>query len=74
MGEKQNDEAYAIFRENAKKHPDQWFVHAGLARMYCSQRKFDDAPEMKLRLRGSGQPKVYVEWLVKNWRAKQDIN
>src|SRR6267143_2046447 len=34
QGEKRNDEAFAIFRENAKKHPDQWFVHSGLARMY----------------------------------------
>src|SRR5438105_3240753 len=34
QGEKRNDEAFAIFRENAKKHPDQWFVHTGMARMY----------------------------------------
>ena len=27
QGEKRNEEAFAIFRENAKKHPDQWFVH-----------------------------------------------
>src|ERR1700692_2854343 len=40
QGEKRNEEAFAIFRENAKKHPDQWFVHSGLARMYFLQRKF----------------------------------
>src|SRR6202522_2065030 len=51
MGEKRNEEAYAIFRENAKKHPDQWFVHTGLARVYSSEGKFDDAAkEMKLSL------------------------
>jgi Flp pilus assembly protein TadD len=38
MGEKRNEEAFAIFRENAKKHPDLWFVHTGLARMYYRQR------------------------------------
>ena len=43
QGEKRSEEAFVIFRENAKKHPDQWFVHSGLARMYCAQGKFDDA-------------------------------
>src|SRR6202521_1832119 len=28
QGEKRSAEAFAIFRENAKKHPDQWFVHS----------------------------------------------
>src|SRR5277367_2843531 len=37
QGEKKNEEAFAIFKENATKHPDQWFVHAGLARMYSAQ-------------------------------------
>ena len=27
QAEKHGDEAFAIYRENAKKHPDQWFVH-----------------------------------------------
>ena len=34
QSEKRNDEAFAIFRENATKHPEQWFVHSGLARVY----------------------------------------
>src|ERR1700692_388619 len=51
QGEKRGDEAFVIFRENAKKHPDQWYVHSGMARIYCSQGKFDDAAkEMKLAL------------------------
>ena len=29
LGEKRNDEAFAIFLENARKHPEQWFVHMG---------------------------------------------
>jgi len=76
QGEKRNDEAYAIFRENAKKHPDQWFVHSGLARIYCSQGKFDDAAaEMKLALAGAPEnQKSYVEGLVKKLESKQDIN
>jgi tetratricopeptide (TPR) repeat protein len=76
QGEKRNEEAFAIFRENAKKHPDQWFVHSGLARMYCSQGKFDDAAkEMKLALAGApDNQKSYVDGLVKRLQAKQDIN
>jgi len=76
QGEKRNEEAFAIFRDNAKKHPDQWFVHSGLARMYCAQGKFDDAAkEMKLALAGApGNQKSYVDGLVKRLEAKQDIN
>jgi hypothetical protein len=76
QGEKRNDEAFAIFRENATKHPDMWFVHSGLARMYCSQGKFDDAAkEMKLALAGApDSQKNYVDGLVKKLEAKQDIN
>ena len=76
QGEKRNDEAFVIFRENAKKHPDMWFVHSGLARMYCSQVHFDDAAkEMKMALAGAPEnQKIYVGGLVKKLEAKQDIN
>ncbi len=76
QGEKRSDEAFVIFRENAKKHPDQWFVHSGLARIYCSEGKFDDAAkEMKLALAGApDNQKIYVDGLVKKLEAKQDIN
>jgi tetratricopeptide (TPR) repeat protein len=76
QGEKRNEEAFVIFRDNAKKHPDQWFVHSGLARMYCAQGKFDDAAkEMKLALAGApDNQKSYVDGLVKRLEAKQDIN
>ena len=76
QAEKRSEEAFAIFRENAKKHPDQWFVHSGLARIYCSQGKFDDAAkEMKLALAGApDNQKSYVDGLVKRLEAKQDIN
>lgn len=76
QGEKRSDEAFVIFRENAKKHPDQWYVHSGLARIYCSQGKYDDAAnEMKLALAGApDNQKSYVDGLVKRLEAKQDIN
>jgi hypothetical protein len=47
-----------------------------MARIYCSQGKFDDAAkEMKLALAGApDNQKVYVDGLVKRLQAKQDIN
>src|SRR5271154_4300840 len=76
QAQKRNDEAFAIFLDNAKKHPDQWFVHTGLARVYCSEGKFDDAAkEMKIALASApDNQKVYVDGLVKKLEAKQDIN
>jgi hypothetical protein len=76
LGEKRNEEAYVIFRENAQKHPDQWFVHTGLARMYSAQAKFDEATkEMKLSLAAApADQQVYLGGLEKRLEAKQDIN
>lgn len=76
QGEKKNDEAFAIFRENAKKHPEMWFVHSGLARIACSQGKFDEAAkEMKIAYASAPEnQKVYVDGLVKRLESKQDIN
>jgi hypothetical protein len=76
QGEKRNDEAFAIFRENAQKHPDMWFTHTGLARVYSSQGKFDDAAkEMKVALQEApDNQKSYVDGLVKRLEARQDIN
>jgi len=76
MGDKRNDEAYIVFRDNATKHPDLWFTHVGLARMYSSQSKFDDAAkEMKVALTAApDDQKNYVDGLVKRLEAKQDIN
>ncbi|MGO9539651.1 MAG: DUF2911 domain-containing protein [Terriglobales bacterium] len=76
QGEKRSDEAFVIFRENARKHPDLWFVHTGLARVYCSEGKFDDATkEMKLSLAvAPDNQKAYLDGLEKKLEAKQDIN
>ena len=76
QAEKHPEQAYAIFRSNAQKHPDQWFVHSGLARVYCSQGDYDNAAkEMKLALAGApDQQKAYVANLVKRLEAKDNIN
>ena len=76
QGEKRNDEAFAIFRDNAKKHPDMWFTHTGMSRIYSAQGKYDDAAkEMKLALAAApDNQKNYVDGLVKKLEARQDIN
>jgi Flp pilus assembly protein TadD len=74
--EKRNEEAFAVFSENAKKHPDLWFVHTGLARIYSSQGKFDDAAkEMRVAVRAApDSQKSYLDGLARQLEAKQDIN
>jgi tetratricopeptide (TPR) repeat protein len=76
QGEKRTDEAFAIFRTNYKKHPDQWFVHSGMARVYTAQGDYDSAvKEMKLALTAApDNNKSAVEGLVKRLENKEDIN
>lgn len=76
QGEKRQEEAFAIFRENAKKHPDDWFVHSGLARVYSSEGKFDDAvKEMKqAEAAAPSSQKVYLDGLIAQLESKKDIN
>lgn len=76
MAAKRSDEAFIIFRENARKHPDQWFAHEGLARIYSAQNKFDDAKKeirAALELAPANQ-KSDLNELLKRLEAKQDIN
>jgi tetratricopeptide (TPR) repeat protein len=77
QADRRQEEAYAIFRTNAKAHPNEWFVHSGLARVYCSQGDFDNAAkEMKIAMQGAPDDgtKAYVATLVKRLEAKDDIN
>ncbi len=76
QAESRSEEAFTIFRENAKKHPDMWFTHTGLARMYSTQGKFDDAAkEMKIAIAGAPEnQKSYLDGLMRQLEARQDIN
>jgi hypothetical protein len=70
------NEAFAIFRDNAKKNPDQWIVHVGLARMYSAQGDFANAAkEMNAAVAGApdGQ-KQPLQAFAKRLEAKDDIN
>jgi hypothetical protein len=68
--------AYEVFRSNAQKHPTEWVIHVGLARMYSSQGDFAKASgEMKVALGSApAQQKPPLEALLKRLDAKDDIN
>jgi Protein of unknown function (DUF2911) len=75
-GQKRDDEAYAVWRKNAKDHPDLWFTHSGMARVYSSQGDFTNAvKEMKVAEAGAPeQNKPFIESFIKRLEAKDDIN
>jgi len=76
QGDKKQDEALAIYRANAKKFPDYWTTHLGLARVYSAQGDFDNAvKEVKLSLVGAPDAnKTALETYAKRLEAKEDIN
>ncbi len=52
-----------------------WFVHTGLARVYSSQGKFDNAvKEMKLAVTAAPDNQKSYYGLVRQLDAKEDIN
>jgi hypothetical protein len=73
---KKQDEAFAVFRSTAKKFPDYWTSHMGLARVYSSQGDFDNAvKEVKLSLTTAPDSnKANLEGYVKKLQNKEDIN
>ena len=77
QGEKKQDEAFALYRSNAKKFPDYWTSHVGLARVYSGQGDFDNAvKEMQAALTGVPDQanKSRIENYVKRLQSKDDIN
>jgi Protein of unknown function (DUF2911) len=76
QGDKKQDEALAIFRSTAKKFPDSWTSHMGMARVYSAQGDFENAlKEVKLSLVGAPDSnKANLENYVKRLQAKEDIN
>jgi hypothetical protein len=76
QGDKKQDEALAVFRSNAKKFPDFWTSHLGMARVYSAQGDFDNAvKEMKAALPDAPDSnKANLEGYLKRLQAKDDIN
>jgi hypothetical protein len=77
QGEKKQEAAFAVFRSNAKKFPDYWTSHVGLARVYSGQGDFDKAvKEMQAALPGvpDSANKANLENYIKRLQSKDDIN
>jgi hypothetical protein len=75
LGEKKRDEAFAVFKKNFQDHPDLWFVHSGMARVYSSQGDFDNAvKEMKVAYAAApAGNRPFIEAFIKRLEAKDDI-
>lgn len=70
------DEAFDFFRQAAKRDPNDWLVHDGLARVYSAKGDFDNAlKEMRISLAGAPDTQKYFPAsLIKDLEAKKDIN
>ena len=76
LGQGKSEEAYKLFRENARKNPDSWIVHVGLSRMYSGQGDFANASkEMTIAIAGAPDTnKGPLQGLAKRLEKKEDIN
>jgi hypothetical protein len=77
QGEKKQEEAFAVFRSNAKKYPDFWISHVGLARVYSGQGDFDKAvKELQSALAGvpDDANRSNLEKYIKRAQSKEDFN
>jgi tetratricopeptide (TPR) repeat protein len=76
LGLGKTEEAMKVFKRNVEKHPDTWFVKAGLARGYAALGDFDNAVKtMKEVLAAAPEPnKANIEGLVQRLEKKENIN
>ncbi len=76
QGEKKQDEALVIYQSTAKKFPDFWTTHLGMARVYSAKGDFENAvKEVKLSLKDAPDAnRQALETYAKRLEAKDDIN
>ncbi len=76
QAQKKQDEAFAVYRNLAKKYPDHWRAHAAMARVYSGQGDFDSAlKEANAAMPGAPDPiKPLLQAFIKKLQNKQDIN
>src|SRR6266436_5118596 len=74
--QKKQEEGFAIFRVNVKKHPNEWYSHGELARMASAKGDFETASkEMKLALATAPDiAKPGIERMIGRLEKKEDIN
>ena len=70
------EEAFAVFRENAKRYPNHFVIPYEQARMACAKGDYDTAvKQMKVALAGADkQFQPFLQGLLKRLEAKEDIN
>lgn len=75
LGEKKRDEAFEVFKTNWKQHPEMWFAHTGMARVYSAQGDYGSAvKEMQTALASAPDSnKSVIEGYIKRLEAKDDI-
>jgi len=73
---KKQDEGFAVFKVNVKKHPNEWYAHGELARMASAKGDFDTASkEMKLALPSAPDvAKPGIQRIIARLEKKEDIN
>ena len=74
--QKKQDEGFAVFKVNVKKHPNEWYTHGETARMASAKGDFDTASkEMKLALATAPDvAKPGIQRLIARLDKKEDIN
>lgn len=74
--QKKQDEAFAVFRINVEKRPNEWYTHGELSRMAVARGDFATASkEMKLALDSAPEPgKPFIRGLIARIDKKEDIN
>ena len=76
QAQKKQEEGFAIFKINVKKHPNEWYTHGEIARMASAKGDFDTATkEMKLALNTAPDfAKPGIQGLIGRLEKKEDIN
>jgi tetratricopeptide (TPR) repeat protein len=74
--QKKQEEGFAVFKINVKKHPNEWYTHGELSRMASAKGDFDTAlKEMKLALPAAPDfAKPGIQRLIARLEKKEDIN
>jgi hypothetical protein len=74
--QKKQDEAFAVFKINIEKRPNEWYTHGELARMASAKGDFATAvKEMNLALATAPDPtKTQIQGLIARLEKHQDIN
>jgi len=76
QNQKKQDEAFAVFKINVEKRPNEWYTHGELARMAVAHGDFTTAGrEMKLALDSAPDGgKNFIRGLIARIDKKEDIN